>query len=311
MSGDESANELGAAVGPVVMGESVTKQFFAPNVTEAIGAAINFASVLQRVAFSPELVDKIRSVQLAVGRIALSPEVGAVVRASQNFSKFVGAFAVSEEAKQIAAASKSFSNILAEFSGTPLFEFLSSLEKVDVQNLVSATSSAQISITANCEARVVPAEALELEAEIVESLRAGSDLENLPVAQRNYLLQYLRLFIMLFAALATMNGAREEICFQQAKWLPGMTSNQVGKAVRSALCSFPSELLSSLRSVKGQGVRLRTGPSMKAEVIPVDLPDRATLEVLDSSNRVWLKVSVVAQDGVEGWISRKYTHVIQ
>lgn len=47
---------------------------------------------------------------------------------------------------------------------------------------------------------------------------------------------------------------------------------------------------------------------MKAAEVQVTLEDRALLEVLDGSNRDWLHVSVIGEEGLEGWISRKYTH---
>lgn len=66
-------------------------------------------------------------------------------------------------------------------------------------------------------------------------------------------------------------------------------------------------MLEVFARLRGGNVRLRTDPSMKAEIVQVTLPARALLEVLDSSNRDWLYVSVVAEGGLEGRISRKYT----
>lgn len=72
-----------------------------------------------------------------------------------------------------------------------------------------------------------------------------------------------------------------------------------------------TDVLNNYRLVKGVGVRLRTLPSTKAEVIDIDLPNNAFLEVVDSSDRSWLQVSVVMQDGVVGWISRKHTATLK
>lgn len=106
------------------------------------------------------------------------------------------------------------------------------------------------------------------------------------------------------------SAARQELCFFRPKIAPMLTANQAGKAVRNFLCEkdVPAELLQGYRLVNGDDVRLREGPGMKHRIISVSIPDRSVLEVLDSGNRDWLHVSVVGEDGVEGWISRKYTH---
>lgn len=111
---------------------------------------------------------------------------------------------------------------------------------------------------------------------------------------------------LVLSYLALQNGAREELCFLQPKIIPGMTSGQLGKAIRSAACEIPLDVLKNHRFVRGDSVNLRTEPRINAETIPIFLSDGAILEVIGDENRVWLHVSVVGQGGVEGWISRKY-----
>lgn len=120
----------------------------------------------------------------------------------------------------------------------------------------------------------------------------------------------MQLIQMLVIWLATQNGVREELCFFQPKLSSALSASQVGKAVRNFMCErdAPLESLRNYRTVKGTGVRLRVDPSMKAAEVQVTLEDRALLEVLDGSNRDWLHVSVIGEEGLEGWISRKYTH---
>ncbi|QXH77462.1 SH3 domain-containing protein [Pseudomonas salmasensis] len=111
---------------------------------------------------------------------------------------------------------------------------------------------------------------------------------------------------LVLSYLALQNGVREELCFLQPKIIPGMTSGQLGKAIRSAACEIPLDVLKNHRFVRGDSVNLRTEPRINAETIPIFLSDGAILEVIGDENRVWLHVSVVGQGGVEGWISRKY-----
>ncbi len=66
-------------------------------------------------------------------------------------------------------------------------------------------------------------------------------------------------------------------------------------------------LLSNCRFITGNGLRLRTGPSQKAEVITL-LARGKIVDVIDSSNRSWLEVEVLV-DGeyLKGWVARRYT----
>jgi hypothetical protein len=146
-------------------------------------------------------------------------------------------------------------------------------------------------------------EAIEAE---LSSVGQSGDVSNLSAATKWCITWLQWLIPVFFAYLAMQNGAREELCFLQPKILPGMTSGQLGKAIRSAACEMPAELLKNYRFVRGESVRLRADPGKKAEVLPVFLSDGALLEVLGSENRDWLHVSVLGQEGVEGWISRKY-----
>jgi hypothetical protein len=153
-----------------------------------------------------------------------------------------------------------------------------------------------------------PAESAE--AEVVSALSSDGDLSLLS-RRANALLRYLfAAFLLLANYLAIQNGVREELCYWQPRVMPGLTIGQAGKAIRAAMCvaEVPEEFLRGYRMVKGVGVRLRTEPSMKSEIVQVTLEDRALLEILDSSNRDWLHVSVVGEDSVTGWVSRKYTH---
>jgi hypothetical protein len=144
-----------------------------------------------------------------------------------------------------------------------------------------------------------------IEAELA-TVDLSGNTANLSVSAKWLLTWLLWLVSASFGYLALQNGVREELCFLQPKIIPGMTSGQLGKAIRSAVCGAPLELLKDYRFVRGESVRLRAAPGMKSEILQVSLSDGAILEVLENDNRVWLHVSVVGQEGVEGWVSKKY-----
>lgn len=155
-----------------------------------------------------------------------------------------------------------------------------------------------------------PDAAASVEAEVVTALDSGSGLAGLSSSASKWLVYLFWVYMGVLNYLAMQNGVREELCFLQPKLAPGLTMGQTAKAIRAAVCEsqHSAEILKKFRIVKGENVRLRSEPSMKAEVVQVNLEDRDSLEVLDSSNRDWLYVSLVSEEGVTGWISRKYTH---
>ncbi|MEF9899080.1 MAG: SH3 domain-containing protein [Pseudomonas sp.] len=148
------------------------------------------------------------------------------------------------------------------------------------------------------------------EREISQQIRQGAAASDLSSLARQYLAWLWLLVTILMNYLALQNGVRGELCFVVPKVLPAMTSNNYGKAVRAAMCeaAIPAEEFARYRIVKGESVHLRTEPGGKSALVSLSLKNMDLLEVLDDSNRDWLLVAVVNEDGVTGWVSRKYTH---
>ncbi len=181
-----------------------------------------------------------------------------------------------------------------------------SVAREDEHNaLTSLISHLTLAEGSSLTAQDIGATQAAIEAELSSISKAG-DTSNLSSVTKWFITWLIWLTSASFGYLALQNGAREELCFLQPKILPGMTAGQLGKTIRSAACEIPLDLLKNYRFVRGESVRLRANPGMKAEVLEVFLSDGALLEVLENDNRVWLRVSVVGQDGVEGWISKKY-----
>lgn len=158
-------------------------------------------------------------------------------------------------------------------------------------------------------AEVLDGDAVELEREMVDSLRSGRDVSTWSDAAKFRFFLVLSLLCTLMVMIATESGVRQELCFFQPKLAPFATANQAGKAVRAFMCEVdaPVEYLRGFRTIEGSDVRLRSGPGMKHEILRDALPNRAVLKILDNSDRGWLYVSVVTEPGLEGWVSRRYT----
>jgi hypothetical protein len=157
---------------------------------------------------------------------------------------------------------------------------------------------------------VTPETQKKAEQEISQKIQQNADPHGLSDSARNYLTWLLGVMLVLMNYLDVQNGVRSELCFIVPKVVPTMSASSYGKLMRNAMCeaSLPTEQFARFRMVKGEGVRLRTEPGMKSELVALSLHDRDLIEVLDDSNRDWLYVSVLNEEGVSGWISRKYTH---
>jgi hypothetical protein len=281
----------------------VLKQLISPETIERIGALVKSPVVQQIAAFQAAMVT-------SANTFIQKPEVQAFFR---TVTQSIGTFASSPQMGDAIRGISELSRAMEQLADSPLAAFLASGGSPDISRLVEGAGVATASINATGDARVIRGDQLEIERQIVGHLESGNAVETLSGEQKLRLRIIMTLLTALFAYLAAQNGARQELCFLQPKLLPTMSMNQIGKSVRNAMCEaqVPLELLSEFRSVKGEGVHLRTAPRMKSPLVQVGLPDRATLHVLDDSNRDWLLVSVVGEDGVEGWISRKYTHKLR
>lgn len=281
----------------------------------------------ERGDFQRELVTQLITPQTveAIARFLASPEMKQLATLQQKFAgsvikflespelqaqlKALNVFMASPKLYRVIRSAAELTATLEKVADSPLVEYLVSGRAPELGQLVAGAGDASLAVTSTCEARVVSSEQLELERQVVEHLENGNAVGTLSASQRAHLWSVLQLLQMLLIWLATQNGVREELCFFQPKLVPALSASQMGKAVRSFMCErdAPIESLRNFRTVEGIGVRLRVDPSMKAALVQVTLEDRALLEVLDSSNRDWLYVSVIGEDGLEGWISRKYT----
>jgi len=165
-------------------------------------------------------------------------------------------------------------------------------------------------LRADSNISVGPADTREVGQELSAAADTGN-LSSLSEQSKQYMMLLLAVVSLLLSQVANFSGARQELCFWQPKLLPEMTSGQMGKAIRRFACDAPSDVLKNMRFVKGTGVQLRERPSTKGRVLPVSLSEGDLLDVISADNRDWLLVSVVSQEGVEGWISRRYAKQVR
>jgi hypothetical protein len=302
------------------MSEDVVPKLTTTEQRKAMWESGELSQVFMKNLVSPELVEVLRKLQDSPAMKQLrnfhdSPAGKSLQLIHQSLAKYQGTLQTIPELvlpPEMIKAVRAVRNIgqSLERMQSPLVNYLASNRAPDLGRLVEASGTARVSVVATCEARVITAQELTLEREIVERLERGESPASLPQDQKSYLGWVLSLLFALILYLGQQNAVREELCFFQPKIAPILTANQTGKAIRKFLCEadMPAEMLRGYRLVDGVGVRLREGPGTKFMVVPAPLSDRAVLEVLDNSNRDWLHVSVVNEDGVEGWISRKYTH---
>tara|TARA_E500000178_G_scaffold356653_1_gene436672 strand:- start:6745 stop:7827 length:1083 start_codon:yes stop_codon:yes gene_type:complete len=146
-----------------------------------------------------------------------------------------------------------------------------------------------------------------LDEDINNEISQVDDFEKLPSTVQNKIIYYLK-FIFLTILLNLISNYIYDQRELLAKTLKLMeTPSEVKKFVRSGSAQFEREVLSGLRVVSGNNVNLRTEPSMKSEII-MTLNTGRLIDVVNKSNRVWLKVEVFdGEDVIQGWIARRYT----
>lgn len=145
----------------------------------------------------------------------------------------------------------------------------------------------------------------DVEAEVVKALQDTNGRKVLTPPAIAFLLFFLAAIHTLYDGISKWNDFRESVCDMQQRLGAVDSLASARKIIRGALCDAPVALTQSFRLTKKEGVRLRTAPGIKSEVI-MTLPKFAPLEVLDTSDRDWLLVSYRHQGlEIEGWVSRK------
>ncbi|WP_193091607.1 SH3 domain-containing protein [Halomonas colorata] len=109
-------------------------------------------------------------------------------------------------------------------------------------------------------------------------------------------------FLMNIAATMALERFSERTILSES-----VTTPREAKKLARCSSELEKEIFAGCRVVTGGSLRLRSGPSMKAEVM-ANLPLGKLIVVLDSSERAWLLVEVDIEDErIEGWVSRRYT----
>ncbi|MET0778582.1 MAG: SH3 domain-containing protein [Pseudomonas mandelii] len=199
----------------------------------------------------------------------------------------------------------SLTSILGSFEtlkASSFFTLLTSTDPTKLQSLIETYEGEQ-SFSDLTEA---PPISKDVEAEIVQALKESSSPQKLTAPAMAFLILFIAAVHTFYEDISKWNDFRESVCDLQQRLGAFDSLAQARKLVRSALCDVPAALTDNFRLTKKEGVNLREGPGMKAEVI-MTLPKFAPLELIDSTNRDWLLVTYKHEGlEIEGWVSRKY-----
>jgi hypothetical protein len=209
---------------------------------------------------------------------------------------------------QAALASPAVNNIL------DMYTKVSSIQGVkDVQSLFNElkdqeTEYIKNSLSEYLKIDVVVNNTSESEFKELEALaQPNIDLKSIAINHqsrlihfvKNHLLSVLLNFFVAYTVLYQQANTEERLL--EVKEMREL------KRIVSKLDSGTKTILVDHRVITGDKVRLRAEPSLKSYVLS-KLPIGKLVEVLDSTNRSWLKVSlIIGNEEVEGWVARRYT----
>ncbi|WGI23616.1 SH3 domain-containing protein [Halomonas alkaliantarctica] len=134
----------------------------------------------------------------------------------------------------------------------------------------------------------------------------ANKFSDLPLQLQKFVLKFMYdLLIALVASLTVL--AIQERYFAKIESYNELSSPREIRKLTRCDNSWDREALSQCRLVSGYNVKLRSKPNQKSYELAT-LPLGATLRILDTYNRSWLKVEIVSEDiTVEGWVLRRYT----
>ena len=191
---------------------------------------------------------------------------------------------------------------------SPLLAYLATNVSPDISGLVEAAGAAQTRALAFGEAaviRVMPA----LEGEIVELLRNGNAVEQLPKPAIAHLLEYVwylyhaaQFFVLVVAMWQAVDFLKEKLSIVHKP-----------TEIHQVLEQLPQEkldLLTGYRVLIRNKVVLRSFATTQSEVLA--RPQIGTLVEVLEEGEAWIKVSVeIFGETMEGWIYRSYTAPIK
>ncbi|WP_337263618.1 MULTISPECIES: SH3 domain-containing protein [unclassified Serratia (in: enterobacteria)] len=148
-------------------------------------------------------------------------------------------------------------------------------------------------------------------AEVREQVRSARKFSDLPSS-----FKLIFMFLLAHFILEPVNEIKNEIIMNYIKLqcVTQFLCENKKEQVKILTVNRPDDLtyqdLNRIRVVRRNNVRLRTGPSMQAEVIEV-LPMNLPLVVINRDNRIWLLVRTELNgEEIEGWVNRSYTKVL-
>ena len=190
-----------------------------------------------------------------------------------------------------------------------LYQLISS-GRIDLEEAVSSFEGALASSDINDLPQELSSNNLssEAEGEVVRALLNGGSLKGVSSAGLKFFIVFM---ILLKWSMETMNQGFE----LQKNFSEHFTKVETPTEARAQARHMPEgvnkEELNGFRVLTGDNVYLREGPGQKFMAFE-KLPIGSLLQVLGSSERPWILVSVVVDgDLLEGWVLRRYTKRIR
>ncbi|MNI26365.1 hypothetical protein D3C73_800600 [compost metagenome] len=209
----------------------------------------------------------------------------------------------------VGAALASANQTVAEFiaSNADVLELLDTRD-VNLDRFVDGVGEASDISRATLSEALVSPEREGLKSEIVNAILKGGDFSVLSSQSLRYL---FFLLICIQLALSAFNQFAEAQKNYSAMFAKAETPAEARAQARRTPLGVAREQLSGFRVLVGDDVQLREGPGKK--YLAFESPKIGSLlQVLDSSNKSWILVSVIIDDEpVEGWILRKYAKKIR
>ncbi len=146
-----------------------------------------------------------------------------------------------------------------------------------------------------------------IQSEIQKELAGSRDYNRLSERAKLFLSSFFYIYLLPIFLNIVASVIMTYIQIVQTDLQNKETLAEIKSYVRKPILGVNKELLKNYRIVIGSDVHFRKGPSMKSEII-TKLPRGKLIEVLDKSNRSWLRVEVdIGGETYVGWVSRCYT----
>ena len=258
-----------------------------------IATSLPDRSVLESIRQTDALLDRYRRMEEMYSRIATSLPDRSVLESIRQTDALLDSARLTAMTLQESPAMRA----IREFSNTPFDPVIQETVFNDLDTLEIGQSDIFEYPDSDIDQSI--------QSEIQRELAGNKDYNGLSNRAKSFLSSTF--YIFLLPIFINIVSSLIIIPYLQTYLQEKETLAEIRSCIRKPILGINKELLKNYRIVIGSDVHLRKGPSMKSEII-TKLPRRKLIEVLDKSNRSWLRVEVdIEGETFVGWVSRRYT----